>query len=158
MDTGVLGTVQDKLSTNSIHQELRGTQWRWTYTLPVNRYPSGIISWSQEEINATDIKTKTLQKSYPEVLWAMESERATISEWWSPRWVVPEKPRAAEARKRWGRRRGTIMHGQALAWDIYLYKAEVAVIKKSNQWLGNQWSLNVMPVVLPVNNGHVFVK
>lgn len=34
----------------------------------VNRYPSGIISWSQEEINATDIKTKTLQKSYPEVL------------------------------------------------------------------------------------------
>lgn len=50
------------------------------------------------------------------------------------------------------------MHSQALAWDIYLYKGEVAVIKKSNQWLGNQWPLNVMPVVLPVNNGHVFVK
>lgn len=38
-----------------------------------------------------DQNTSKCSLSYPEVLWAMESERATISEWWSPRWVVPEK-------------------------------------------------------------------
>ncbi|KAF7649379.1 hypothetical protein LDENG_00142260 [Lucifuga dentata] len=27
------------------------------YTLPVIRYPAGIISWPQEEMDATDVKT-----------------------------------------------------------------------------------------------------
>ncbi|KAF7644151.1 hypothetical protein LDENG_00226810 [Lucifuga dentata] len=30
------------------------------YALPVIRYPAGIISWAQEEMDATDVKTRKL--------------------------------------------------------------------------------------------------
>ena len=31
-----------------------------TYALPVNRYPTGTITWPKEEIDGTDIKTRKL--------------------------------------------------------------------------------------------------
>lgn len=109
------------------------------YALPVIRYLAGIVSWSQVEIDATDVKTKKNPHQGTEgcttspAPWAMKWRRARISEcqsqylewnkvhpWLTQEdgptgWTAKRVPLATEG---WWRGRENIMEDQAPPWNV----------------------------------------